>query len=280
VRGLVTRFAIASLVAIVAGVAAQSSEAGRSAGQVVRIDGSNGVLPLATALAKAFESASSRVPLTLGAGLGGKARLDALAAGSIDIALASHGLDFADLERRGMKAHRVAVTPVVFAVRADLSFRALAAAELCGVYAGKTNNFSVLGGPDLLIRPFLRPESEVDTEIVRASLPCFKSLVLGAGVTFASTTGDMARAIQETPGAIGLTTATVVRQSTPALRALSIDDVEPTAENVVAGRYALSRPAYFVTLTSPPTSVMAFLEFVRSERGASSIRESGALPVR
>lgn len=248
-------------------------------GVVVRIDGSNGVLPLAAALRRAFEAENEDVDVVLGAGLGSKARIEALLSGSIDIALASHGLDFTDLARRGLTAHRIAATPVVFAVHADVPLRNLAARELCDIYAGRVANWSALGGPPLPVRALLRPESEVDTEVVRAGLPCMKDLVLGPGVARAETTKDMVQALQDTPGGIGLTTSTAVRQSIVALRALSVDGVAPTPGNVAEGRYPLVRPAYFVTATSPAPAVRRFLEFVRDERGASVIVASGAQPV-
>ncbi len=245
----------------------------------VRIDGSNGVLPLAAALRRGFEARHDGSEVVLGGGLGGRARIEALASGSIDVALASHGLDFEDLGRRGMTAHRVAVTPVVFAVHADVPVRQLTARDLCDIYGGKVTHWSALGGPDLRIRAFLRPESEVDTEIVRARLPCMRELVVADVVMRPETTMDMVKALQDTSGAIGLTTSTVVRQSSVALRSLSLDGVSPTPENVTGGRYNLVRPAYFVTLASPPPSVRRFLDFVRSEAGAAIILDNGALSV-
>lgn len=245
---------------------------------VVRIDGSNGLLPLAAALRRGFEARHEGAEVDLGGGLGSGARIEALAKGSIDIALASHGLDFEDLERRGMTAHRIAVTPVVFAVHGDVPVRGLTARELCDIYGGKVSDWSAFGGPGLRIRAFLRPESEVDTEIVRADIPCMKELVVADAVMRPETTQDMRKALQDTSGAIGLTTSTVVRQSIVALRSLSLDGVAPTPENVTRGRYHLVRPAYLVTVLFPPPAVRRFLQFVRSEAGAAIILDNGALP--
>jgi phosphate transport system substrate-binding protein len=249
-------------------------------GTLIRVDGSNGVLPLATALGTTFNARGEDFQVSLGAGLGGKARIDALESGAIDIALASHGLDLADLDRRGMTAHRIAVTPVVFAVGAQLVVRALSAAQLCEIFSGKTTTWKSIGGPDLKIRPFLRPESEVDTEVVRASLPCMKALSLGPEVAMAQTTKDMIEALRTTPGSIGLTTATAVRQTEGALHAISIDSVSPSPENVNSGKYGLLRPAYFVTRAQPHRGVVRFLEFVRSAKGDAVILENGALATR
>lgn len=260
-------------------VSGGQATAGGAAEMLVRIDGSNGVLPLAGALRRGFEARHDGVEVVLGGGLDSRARLEALARGSIDIALASHGLNFEDLARRGMTAHRIAVTPVVFAVHADVPVRGLTARELCDIYGGKVASWSAFGGPGLGIRAFLRPESEVDTEIVRARVACMKDLVVADTVTRPATTQDMRKALQDTPGAIGLTTSTVVRQSIVALRTLSLDGIAPTPENVTGGQYSLVRPAYFVTMASPLPPVLRFLEFVRSEAGAAIILDNGALPV-
>ena len=56
------------------------------------VDGSTGVMPLVAALAKVYQERHPSVTVEMGKGLGTKARLQALAEGTIDIALASHGL--------------------------------------------------------------------------------------------------------------------------------------------------------------------------------------------
>src|SRR5687768_16471458 len=61
--------------------------------QRIAIDGSTGVMPLAAALAKAFEERNPATKVEMGTGLGTKARIAALSEGRINIALTSHGLD-------------------------------------------------------------------------------------------------------------------------------------------------------------------------------------------
>ena len=273
-------FGLALLMSAVVAAAPQvpSPEPSRST-PVVRIDGSNGILPLAGALRRALHEHDESIEIALGGGLPGPERLEALADRSIDIALASHGLDLAELARRGMTAHRIALTPVVFAVHSDVAVRDLTSSDVCRIFAGEVTNWRELGGADLAVKAFMRPETEVDTEIVRAGIPCMKAITFPRTVTRALTTGEMLASLQSTKGAIGITTSTVVRQSIVALRALSLDSVAPTPDNVTSGRYALARPAYFVTLASPSTAVARFIEFVRSERGAAVIAANGALPV-
>ena len=80
------------------------------------IDGSTGLMPLAAALAKAFQEQNPGVVVELGKGLGTKARIQALTEAKIDIALASHGLNTIEIARQGMVAHEIARIAVVFGV--------------------------------------------------------------------------------------------------------------------------------------------------------------------
>ena len=62
------------------------------AAEQILIDGSNGVRPLVAALVEAYRERQPDIAIEIGKGLGAKARLEALAAGKIDIAMASHGV--------------------------------------------------------------------------------------------------------------------------------------------------------------------------------------------
>jgi phosphate transport system substrate-binding protein len=270
--------AIGAFVVFAGAVPSPSGLAGGEA--LVRTEGPGGLLPLASALRNAWREQSEDVEVTLGAGLEEKARLDALAAGAIDLAFADHRLDLNEVAVRGLTAQKLAVTAVVFAVHADVTVLDLMPNDLCDIYAGRIPTWAAYGGPALPIQPVLRPDAEADAEVARAAIPCMEKLTPGKAVVVARTASDMRVALQSTPGAIGLTTSAAVRQSIVALRALSIASVPPTAANVLSGRYPLVRPAYLVTLKEPPPAVVRFLAFARSDRGAAAILDAGLLPTR
>lgn len=245
----------------------------------IAIDGSTGTAPLVAALGKAFAAKGGAV-VEIGKGLGTKARFEALAAEKIDIAMASHGLKVDEVERIGMTVHRIAMTPVVFAVHASAAIAGLADAQLCAIYEGKMRSWRELGGPDLAIVPLTRPDSEVDAEVVRDGIPCLKSLKMPESVKVLQRAGDMAKALAETPGGIGMTSTTVVGQSQGKLKALALNGVEPGEAEIASGRYKLTRDAFLVTRATPAPKVKAFIEFAKSADGAAVIRASGALPVK
>ncbi|HEV2845270.1 MAG TPA: phosphate ABC transporter substrate-binding protein, partial [Thermoanaerobaculia bacterium] len=249
------------------------------AAEKIVIDGSTGVMPLVAALAKAYREWQPDVTIEIGKGLGTKARLQALAAGKIDIAMASHGVAFEEIARQGMALEEIAKVAVVFGVNASVPLTDLTERQICDVYAGRITNWKELGGPDLVIAPRARPDTEVDTEVVRAKIGCLKELRLAEPVKVMPATGDMAQELAATAGAIGMTTMTVVEQSQKRIRPLSLNGIAPHVENVKNQSYGLTRDSFLVTKATPTPAVARFLAFIRSPEGAKVIAANGAVPV-
>jgi len=243
------------------------------------IDGSTGVTPLVAALAKAYRERNPATTVEIGKGLGTKARIKALAEGTIDIAMASHGLVVEDLVRQGMAVQEIAKVAVVFGVNAEVPATDIGNQQVCDIYSRRLTNWKELGGPNLAVAPRTRPDTEVDAEIVRERVGCLAQLKMPDGVGVMATAGDMARELARTGGAIGMTTMTVVEQSQTRIRALALNGVEPSAENVRSGAYRLTRDSFLVTKMAPAPAVARFLEFVRSPEGKRVISANGAVPL-
>jgi len=265
--------AIAIGAALAAGVCAQGAEN-------IVLDGSTGVMPLASALAKSFQAKNPGAAFEFGKGLGTKARFQALADGKIDVALASHGLRVDELTKQGMVVHEIARIAVVFGVNETVSVPNLTGQQVCDIYSGRVTNWKALGGPDLEIAVRTRPESEVDTEVVREGIACLKDLKMAGSVKAMPKSGDMAKELAAVPGAIGMTSMTVVEQSKGRIKAASLDGIAPSADNVKRKSYTLIRESFFVTRGSPSTVVARFIEFTRSASGEEVIAANGAVPVK
>ena len=249
-----------------------------SAQTTLKIDGSTGAMPLVDALAKAHAAKTPSVKFEIGKGLGTKARIEALKSDSINIAVASHGLKIDDLVKQGMAVYEIARTAVVFGVHNAVSVNSLSPAQICSIYSGDSTNWKQVGGPDLLIAARTRPDSEVDTEIVRDGIACLKTLKIQEPIKVMQRGGDMAKELAATVGAIGMTTTTVTEQSSGKIRALALDGVVPTEANVTAGSYRLVREVFLVVKENTSPAAKAFLAFVRSAEGASVIKANGAIP--
>jgi phosphate transport system substrate-binding protein len=268
------RFSVLAMGAALAGnVFAQGAEK-------VVLDGSTGVMPLASALAKAFQGKNPGAAFEFGTGLGTKARFQALADGKIDVALASHGLRVEELMKQGMVVHEIARIAVVFGVNETVPVSNLTGQQVCDIYAGKITNWKALGGPDLEIAVRTRPESEVDTEVVRDGIACLKDLKMAESVKVMPKSGDMAKELAAVPGAIGMTSMTIAEQSKGKVRAASLNGIAPSADNVKRKSYTLIRESFFITRGSPSTMVARFIEFTRSASGDDVIAANGAVPVK
>jgi phosphate transport system substrate-binding protein len=178
------------------------------------------MLPLAKALATAYQQQSSDPQVEIGKGLGTGARLQALTEGKIQIALASHGIKPEDVQKENLQVLEVAKGAIVFAVNASVPITNITEAQVCDISSGKVWSWHALGGPDSPIAVLTRPPTEVDPEVIRAKVSCFKELKEVGMAQVMARGGDMAKGLAETPHAIGMTSMTVVEQSGGKVKAL------------------------------------------------------------
>jgi phosphate transport system substrate-binding protein len=244
------------------------------------LDGSSGMLPLAKALATAYQQQASAPLVETGKGLGTGARLRALAEGTIQIALASHGIKPEDVQKGNLKVIEVAKGAIVFAVNASVPLTNITESQVCDIYSGKIRSWRPLGGSESPVAVLTRPPTEVDPEVIRAKIGCFKELKEVETAKVMARGGDMAKGLVDTPQAIGMTSMTVVEQSGGKVKALTLNGVAPTAEHVRSGRYFLTREFYFVITGEPTPSIKRFLDFVLSPDGDRVILANGAVPLR
>ena len=279
VRSEATFRSARSRVLVLALSSALAGAAHAQSGDRIVIDGSTGVTPLVAALAKAYGERHPAVTVEIGKGMGTKARIKALAGGSIDIAMASHGLVVDDIVRQGMAVQEIAKVAVVFGVNATVPATGLADNQICDIYSGRLVNWKELGGPDLAVAPRTRPDTEVDAEIVRERVGCLAQMQMPDRVGVMPKSGDMAKALSGTAGAIGMTTMTVVQQSQARIKPLTLNGIEPSVENVRSGAYRMTRDSFLVTKAKSGPAVARFLEFVRSPEGKRVISANGAVPL-
>lgn len=245
----------------------------------ITIDGSAGVAPLVGALAEAYRVRFPTANVALATGLGSSARLKAVQDGQIQIAMASHGVDSADLAQRGLTARTIARTAVVFAVNADVPVPQLTSQQICDLYGGRISRWRDVGGPALDVTPLFRPPEEVDAAVALDGIECLGTTKFGDRVRVIDRPDAMATAIGDSSGALGVTSAPMVARQAGRMRALVLNGVAPSPENVATGVYPLARDAILVHRRKPARGVEQFLAFVGSAEGDRVIRANGAVPV-
>ena len=81
--------------------------------------------------------------------------------------------------------------------------------------------------------------------------------------------------VASTPGAIGYVSLDVIDDS---VKALALDEVEPTVDNIKSGSYFLSRPFVMATkgeITEQSEAVQAWFAYLASEEGKEVIQAVG-----
>lgn len=244
------------------------------------IDGSNGVRPLVQAVATVFQKNYPNIKVVFGDGMSTSARIEALQAETIDIAMASHGLDIPRFTQQGLQVDWFAKMAIVIGVNQSVEVKKITSAQLCAIYNGQITNWETVNGQNLPIQALARPSDEVDTEVLQENLPCFTGIDERSFLQFHQKSGPLAQALGDTKGAIGMTAAVRQAQSEGKIKALAIDGIKPNLKAVVKGKYPFTRNAYLITKGKPSPEIKRFLMFINSKTGRKILKENYAVPVK
>ncbi len=265
------------LAAVLLAVLAAPAAAG-----TITIKGSDTLVGLSQRWARAFSRKHPDITVQITGG-GSGTGLAALESGATDIATSSHPLGEEEQARLAAKlGHAPIVVPVVrdsvaFFVNAKNPVRALSLEQLRDVLLGDVARWSAFGGPDRQIITYTR-------ESTSGTYGFVKERVLH-DEDFASTlqplegTGAVVNAVSHEPWAMGFGGTAFARNVRVLAVRIGDEEVLPTSENVMSGKYPLSRQLYFYVPVHPSADTAAFLEFVRSPEGQAIADRAGFLPL-
>ena len=237
--------------------------------------GSTSMEKLANALSEAFMEEYPDVTVTaefVGSGAG----IEAVTNGTADIGNSSRSLK--DEEKAaGVVENIVAIDGIAVCVNPANEVADLTKEQLTNIYNGTITNWKEVGGAD-------EPIIVIGREAGSGTRGAFEELVdLKDACKYANeldSTGAVIAKVASTPGAIGYASLDALDDS---VKALSLEGVEATAENIKAGNYFLSRP--FVMATKGEVSeqndlVQAWFDFVLGDEGQQVASEVGLITVK
>ena len=146
--------------------------------------------------------------------------------------------------------------------------------DLAKVYTGEITNWKDLGGKDEQIVVIGR-EAGSGTRDAFEELNDVKDACKYAQEL--DSTGAVLAKVAATPGAIGYVSLDVVDDT---VKALQLNSVEATEDNILAGTYVLQRPFVMATMgeiSEQNELVQAFFDFIHSEEGQSVIKSVGLI---
>jgi len=241
------------------------------AAETLKIGGSDSALGSIKILGAAFEKSHPGITVVVVPSLGTGGGIRAVTKGAIDIGLSARPLTNEEA-KPGLEAVEYARTPLVIAVGEGNPMSGVRRSEFTRVVRGDAD----IRSGDQLLRPVLRPESDAETILARKVFPEIgEARSPGSHATLALTSQDAADLIERVSGAVGLSTLGLIRSENRKMKALSLDGIAPSMENIGNGSYPLVMHLYLVIRSNPPEPVRKFIAFARSEPGKRLLEESG-----
>lgn len=238
----------------------------------ISLAGSTSMEKLCEAMSESFMETYPGVTVTVeytGSGAG----LESLASGSVDIGNSSRHLKDEEVAG-GAVENVVAIDGIAVIVDPANSVSDIPADKLAAIYKGEITNWSELGGNDEAIVVIGRESGsgtrDAFEELLEVKDACKYAQELDS-------TGGVKAKVAATPGAIGYVSLDVVDES---IKAVSIDSVEPTEANIIAGDYLLSRPFVMATngeISAQNDLVKGWFDYISSDAGKDVIKSAGLI---
>ena len=237
----------------------------------VSTDGSTSMEKVIGALGEAFQN-DTGISFTYnptGSGSG----IKAVQEGRCDIGLSSR--DLKDEEKSaGLTGTVLAYDGIAVIVNPENPVSDLSVETIAKIYTGEITNWSEVGGNDAEIVLIGREagsgardgfESITDTEDA-----CQYRQEL-------TSTGDVITTVSQNPGAIGYASVASVKDT---VKAVTVDGVAATEENIKDGSYVVQRPFVLVTKTDAELSEAAqkFFDYITSAAAKEIISAAGVVP--
>jgi len=177
---------------------------------------------------------------------------------------------------QGVEAIHVALDAIAAVVNKDtVTISNLSIEELARIYAGEIQNWSEVGGPDQEIVVFNRDEASGTYETFEKKVLGDYEFAADHGVV--TSNGDMAAKVGDTPYAIGYVGLGFVHES--GLKALTLEGVEATVDNVYNKSYAVQRFLNLVHVGELGEVEQAFADYILGEDGQAIVAELDFIPL-
>lgn len=250
---------------------AAETEAAKLSGSIT-LAGSTSMEKFANALAESFMEVYPDVTVQAEF-TGSSAGIEAVLAGQCDIGDSSRSLK--DEEKaKGAVENIVAIDGIAVVTDPSNTAADLTKDQLIQIYTGEITNWKDAGGEDM-------PIVVVGREAGSGTRGAFEELLkIEDACKYANeldSTGAVMAKVASTPGAIGYVSLDVVDDS---VKALSLEGVEATEENIKAGDYFLSRPFVMATkgeISEQNDLVKALFDYVYSEDGDELVKSVGLI---
>ncbi len=225
-------------------------------------------------LATAFEKEHSGVTVEVPDSIGSKGGIKAVAAGRVRLGRSARRVK--PTEAKGLVEYHFAIAPIVFVAHPSAEgVTNIMSTQVVDIYAGRISNWNQLNGPRHRLYAVDREKGDSSRSVLEKKLPGFAGLESKAKRFFS--TPDAVAALNQHQYTFGyLPMSEVVRTG---MKALTVDGIQASAENITAGRYPYVTGFYLISKGEATGPAKDFIDFVGSEPAKKIIRDFGVVPV-
>ena len=266
-----------------AGTSGASAEKKALAGTITAV-GSTALQPLCEAAAEQFMQENPGVQITVQGGGSGQGITQitqgAVQIGNSDVFAESKVKDSSDLTK--ITDNKVCIVGMGPIVNANVDIDDITTEQLAGIFTGQITDWSEVGGTAGTIQVIQR-------EAGSGTRATFENAVLAGEtapdsfrpVAEVDSSGTVVEQVAATEGSISYVAFNYMEND--GIKALSVDGIDPTQENVESGDFLIWAYEHMYTrsdedeATAPVTK--AFIEFIMSDDFAATVVEEGFIPM-
>ena len=238
--------------------------------------GSGTNLPITEKLAAAYKQKTG-VPVEVAKSIGSDGAVKAVGDGSLALGLLSRPLTEAE-RNAGLRSLPYAKVGIVFAVHPAVPENNVTYDDILAIHRGE----KTVWADNSRILVLIRGMHDSSNQILFTQIPGFDKIIQESigqkrwQVMYHDI--DMATMLRTKPGSFGHTDTTEIKVR-GGIKALAVNQVEPTADNMRNGSYPLVKELAFVYKGELSPQAKAFVEYVRSAAGETIIRDNGGAPI-
>lgn len=235
----------------------------------ITIAGSTSIQPFADQWAEVFMSKFPGKLINVQGG-GSSAGIQAATTGAAHIGMSSRELK---PEEKILQEFIVAWDGLAIIVHPSNPIDNLSLDQIRRIFAGKIISWKEVGGSDRKIHVVTREEGS-------GTRGAFQEMVMGKEritkkAIVQDSNGTVREVVAGDPYAIGYLSLGLLEAR---VKAIKLDGIEPSLENIVNRNYQLVRPFIFVTNGPPSGEAQDFIQFILSSEGQELIQRQGLIP--
>lgn len=239
--------------------------------------GSSALQPLAAEAAKQFKNKNTEADVQVQGGGSGKG-LTSVSNGTAQIGNSDIFAEEKEgIDAKALEDHKVCVVGFAAVVNPKVKVDNLTKGQLIDIFTGKIDNWKDVGGDDLKIVLINRPSSSGTRVTFRRYALDGKEEAQGKALT-EDNSGTVLKIVGDTEGSISYLALSYIKDVS--IKALKLDGVDPTVENITSGKYPIWSYEHMYTKGAAEGLAKAFIDYMVSDEVKPLVRKLGYIPIK